>query len=137
MTKAQIKSIHEEINAAVFAVLAKNGLAPNGSNISYCDSDFTYKLKVNVMDSITGKKVVSSNMINDALRMLYRNGNVVDRQKMVEAFSKTYSTTSIGDIQLIDVDTKKYRYPFIVKSSLGGQYKLSASQFLKYSKLDK
>ena len=36
MTKAQIKKIHEEINAVVFAVLAKNGLASNGSSIKGC-----------------------------------------------------------------------------------------------------
>lgn len=40
MTKAEIATIHNEINAAIANVLARHNLQANGSNIRYSDSDF-------------------------------------------------------------------------------------------------
>lgn len=66
MTKAEIATIHNEINAAIANVLARHSLQANGSNIRYGDSDFTYKMKVNILDNATGSKKISNVMIGNA-----------------------------------------------------------------------
>ena len=136
MTKTEIKSIHTEINNAVAAILAKHNLQTNGSSITYGESDFTYKLKVNILDSDTGVKKVSKQMISNASYLFFKNSYDVKAEVVESLFGMEIKTPTVGTIKLVDVDTKKFKYPFIVQSDNGNRYKMSAGQILNYSKME-
>lgn len=132
MTKTEIATIHKEINAAIASVLAKHNLQANGSNIRYSDSDFTYKMNVNILDTTTGLKKISNEILGNAYWLLAKNGYRVAEGSVESLFGKELETPTIGKIKLIDVDTKKHKYPFIVQSNNGNRYKLSADHLMRY-----
>lgn len=136
MTKAEIATIHKEINAAIASVLAKHNLQANGSNILYSDSDFTYKMKVNILDNATGLKKVSNEMLENAYRLLAKSGYRVAEGSVESIFGKELETPAFGKIRLIDVDTKKHKYPFIFQSNNGNRYKLSADRLMRYAGIE-
>ena len=136
MTKAEIATIHNEINAATASVLARHNLQANESNISYSESDFTYKMKVNVLDNATGSKKISNAMIGNAYWLLAKNGYRVAEGNVESIFGKELETPTIGKIKLVDVDTKKHKYPFIVQSNNGNRYKLSADYLMRYAGIE-
>ena len=136
MTKAEIATIHNEINAAIANVLAKHNLQANGSNIRYSDSGFTYKMKVNILDNATGSKKISNVMIGNAYWLLVKNGYHVAEGSVESIFGKELETPTIGKIKLVDVDTKKHKYPFIVQSNNGNRYKLSADHLMRYAGIE-
>lgn len=136
MTKAEIATIHNEINAAIANVLARHNLQANGTNIRYSDSDFTYKIKVNILDTATGSKKVSNEMLGNAYWLLAKSGYRVAEGSVESIFGKELETPTIGKIKLIDVDTKKHKYPFIVQSNNGNRYKLSADHLMRYADIE-
>lgn len=136
MTKTEIATIHKEINAAIASVLAKHNLQVNGSNIRYSDSDFTYKMNVNILDTTTGLKKISNEILGNAYWLLAKNGYRVAEGSVESLFGKELETPAIGKIKLIDVDTKKHKYPFIVQSNNGNRYKLSADHLMRYAGIE-
>ena len=136
MTKTEIATIHKEINAAIASVLAKHNLQANGSNIRYSDSDFTYKMNVNILDTTTGLKKISNEILGNAYWLLAKNGYRVAGGSVESLFGKELETPAIGKIKLIDVDTKKHKYPFIVQSNNGNRYKLSADHLMRYAGIE-
>lgn len=136
MTKAEIATIHNEINAAIANVLARHNLQTNGSNIRYSDSDFTYKMKVNILDTTTGLKKISNEILGNAYWLLAKNGYRVAEGSVESLFGKELETSTIGKIKLVDVDTKKHKYPFIVQSNNGNRYKLSADHLMRYAGIE-
>lgn len=136
MTKTEIATIHKEINAAIASVLAKHNLQVNGSNIRYSDSDFTYKMNVNILDTTTGLKKISNEILGNAYWLLAKNGYRVAEGSVESLFGKELETPTIGKIKLIDVDTKKRKYPFIVQSNNGNRYKLSADRLMRYAGIE-
>lgn len=136
MTKTEIATIHKEINAAIASVLARHNLQANGSNIRYSDSDFTYKMNVNILDTTTGLKKISNEILGNAYWLLAKNGYRVAEGSVESLFGKELETPAIGKIKLIDVDTKKHKYPFIVQSNNGNRYKLSADHLMRYAGIE-
>lgn len=136
MTKTEIATIHNEINAAIASVLARHNLQANGSNIRYSDSDFTYKMNVNILDTTTGLKKVSNEILGNAYWLLAKNDYRVAEGSVESLFGKELETPTIGKIKLIDVDTKKRKYPFIVQSNNGNRYKLSADRLMRYAGIE-
>lgn len=136
MTKAEIATIHNEINAAIASVLVKHNLQANGSNIRYSDSGFTYKMKVNILDTTTGLKKISNEILGNAYWLLAKNGYRVAEGSVESLFGKELETPAIGKIKLVDVDTKKHKYPFIVQSTNGNRYKLSADHLMRYAGIE-
>lgn len=136
MTKTEIATIHKEINAAIASVLAKHNLQANGTNIRYSDSDFTYKMNANILDTTTGLKKISNEILGSAYWLLAKNGYRVAEGSVESLFGKELETPTIGKIKLIDVDTKKRKYPFIVQSNNGNRYKLSADHLMRYAGIE-
>ena len=93
-------------------------------------------MKVNILDNATGSKKISNAMIRNAYWLLAKNGYHVAEGSVESIFGKELETPAIGKIKLIDVDTKKHKYPFIVQSNNGNRYKLSADHLMRYAGIE-
>ncbi len=131
MTAGTARIVHEEIDTAIKAILAKYGMTQKaGSKVVYSDTGFTYKIE-GVELKADGSRKLGKQEIYDAEYIFMKNGYKVEDSEIQKMFEGTWTHSKIGTIHLEMIDTKKHKYPFIVKNTLGASYKLSADQFIR------
>ena len=136
MTATTAKTVHAEIDAAVRAVLAKYGMQQKaGSKVTYGDAGLTYKIEVVELNE-NGSKKVGQQDIYDAEYEFMKAGYRISDETAKKLFTGSWNHPSIGTIHLEMVDTKKHKYPFIVKNTKGASYKLSAEQFIRIAGIE-
>ena len=136
MTSTTAKTIHAEIDAAVRAVLAKHGMQQKaGSKVVYSDAGLTYKIEVVELNE-NGSKKIGKQDLYDAEYEFMKAGYRIKDEVVEKLFTGSWNHPSIGTIHLETIDTKKHKYPFIVKNTKGAAYKLSAEQFIRIAGIE-
>lgn len=126
MTEAQAKSLNKEITEFMNQLAKKYDFCATRSKISYSDSEFTLTFKGNSIDKSTGKKIIDANVINRASRALFKAGNYALAQQASIIFEKDFDFDQIGRARVIDVRSRSPKYPFVVQSTDGSKYAVSA-----------
>jgi len=114
ISKEFLKKIREEVNKALESVAEKHRIEIHCGNCSYGDNEATYKLKINVIDVLSGKVITKE--YEDLLRMADMKGfdingiyNLYGKKVSLEGY-KTRAPKY--PLIVLDLDNgKKYRAP--------------------------
>jgi hypothetical protein len=111
MTRAKVKQLRADIDAALAAVEKKHGVEFDLGRITFTDTDFRGKLTCKSADPNADRKIFE----RDALRVGLKK----------TAYGKTF--THVGrDYRVSGVNTRAKKYPVkVVDVASGGNYKMS------------
>lgn len=135
MNKIDAKVIRQEMEAALNAVLAKHNLKATRSVITYGDTNFSYRIQGIELNE-SGSKKVTEDSIKIAEWMFLKHSYKVSTETVKTLFTTEYKHPKIGTFKLVDVDTKKRKFPFIVENEKHQSYKLSAAQLANITGID-